>query len=355
MDENPELRDNAAPDSVVHEDVTSEPPSTVDGAAEWEESLPLAVRMARSVRVHWIFYFVIVFGIVADIGTKKLVFSIIDPPQREYVLKKEDGKTYVVPARGNEPNRFPGIPDGVDEKNVMRTVIPGFLNVRCSFNPGAMFGIFPTKAAFLILFTSVAVAIMLGIVHQFLMPTQYAMHISLGLIVAGAIGNLWDRLNFHAVRDFLDFHAGFWPGLANWLESVEWIGQSHWPTFNVADIFICVGVFTVFIKQVISGEGHMAAEGEAGGAVPQPVLDGTSPVPESGTGAAGDAGEQIIQTWDGPEVSDGDFSPPSAREADGPGIPDGPEPFPRILKPKPPEPPETPGAPETPEAPEASE
>lgn len=50
---------------------------------------------------------------------------------------------------------------------------------------------------------------------------------SLGLVLGGAIGNLIDRVRFRAVVDFLDFYVGDW----------------HWPAFNVADIAICVGAF----------------------------------------------------------------------------------------------------------------
>lgn len=50
---------------------------------------------------------------------------------------------------------------------------------------------------------------------------------SLGLVLGGAIGNLIDRIRYRAVVDFLDFYVGDW----------------HWPAFNVADIAICVGAF----------------------------------------------------------------------------------------------------------------
>ena len=48
----------------------------------------------------------------------------------------------------------------------------------------------------------------------------------LAFIAGGALGNLIDRVRFGAVVDFLDFH----------------IGGAHWPAFNVADVFICLGV-----------------------------------------------------------------------------------------------------------------
>ena len=59
---------------------------------------------------------------------------------------------------------------------------------------------------------------------------------SLLMIVGGAIGNLHDRLFFNAVPDFIDFH----------------IGNFHWFIFNVADIFITVGVISMIIFELIN-------------------------------------------------------------------------------------------------------
>lgn len=60
-----------------------------------------------------------------------------------------------------------------------------------------------------------------------------------GLVVGGALGNVWDRLRFGAVADFLDFHAfGF-----------------HWPAFNVADAAVVVGVILLIIQQFTAQKG----------------------------------------------------------------------------------------------------
>ncbi|MHC4662928.1 MAG: signal peptidase II [Planctomycetota bacterium] len=237
--------------------------------AEAEEKEPFFKRVRNSLRLHWVFYLIVALGLVLDIGTKKISFAVVDPPVRLYVFKKVEDRKIMVPAKPDEPHRFPAIPGNTPDERITRTVIPGFLNVRCSYNPGAMFGIFPTEVPFLILFTTIAVAVMLGIVHHILKPKQLAMHLALGMICAGALGNLWDRFHFHAVRDFLDFHLGFWPSLAKRLESIGWIGQSHWPTFNVADIFICIGVALVFIKQVIASEGQKLAKQEESATIVQ--------------------------------------------------------------------------------------
>ena len=59
----------------------------------------------------------------------------------------------------------------------------------------------------------------------------------LGLIVGGALGNVVDRLHFGAVMDFLDFHYE----------------NHHWPAFNLADSFICVGAFLLIILEINDG------------------------------------------------------------------------------------------------------
>jgi signal peptidase II len=55
------------------------------------------------------------------------------------------------------------------------------------------------------------------------------------MIFGGAIGNLYDRVFFKAVPDFIDFH----------------IGEFHWFIFNVADIFISLGVFFMILLELI--------------------------------------------------------------------------------------------------------
>ena len=54
------------------------------------------------------------------------------------------------------------------------------------------------------------------------------------MILGGAIGNLYDRVFFKAVPDFIDFH----------------IGEFHWFVFNVADIFITVGIIGIMIIEI---------------------------------------------------------------------------------------------------------
>ena len=103
-------------------------------------------------------------------------------------------------------------------------VIPGILDWKLVYNPGVAFGI--ELGRWPILF-AVVVGIVL-IVWLFLASSKTALsyHIGLGLILSGALGNLVDRLTEpFMVRDFIDFR--------------------FWPTFNLADAWLCVGVALV--------------------------------------------------------------------------------------------------------------
>lgn len=62
--------------------------------------------------------------------------------------------------------------------------------------------------------------------------------ISLGLIIGGALGNVIDRIRFGAVLDFLDFH----------------IATHHWPAFNLADSFICIGAGILILLELLNGQ-----------------------------------------------------------------------------------------------------
>lgn len=108
-------------------------------------------------------------------------------------------------------------------------VIGGFFNITYVRNPGAAFG-FLAGASPLFRYTffmAVTVAAILLILHYFRTsriedPLQVS---ALALILAGAVGNLIDRVRFGEVVDFLDVYAG----------------NHHWPAFNVADSAISVG------------------------------------------------------------------------------------------------------------------
>lgn len=111
------------------------------------------------------------------------------------------------------------------------SLIPGLINILRSKNEGVVFGLFPGKTNAFIVFSIIAIAI---IIYIYIKSDKslFASNFALGLVLAGAIGNLWDRIWYGYVRDFIDLHIG---------------NQYHWPTFNIADSLICIGIsFMVF-------------------------------------------------------------------------------------------------------------
>jgi signal peptidase II len=120
-------------------------------------------------------------------------------------------------------------------------VIPGLFHITLVTNRGALFGLFheladPYRGA---LFTVVPVmAIVMMLVFQYRTTIHDAVTQSgLALILGGALGNLVDRLRLGYVIDFLDV----------------FVGDHHWPAFNVADSCICIGVALLVIDLLARG------------------------------------------------------------------------------------------------------
>ncbi len=104
-------------------------------------------------------------------------------------------------------------------------IIPGFFNLRHDRNSGAAFGILADQRTFLILVTIVALVFIFF--YYFRFKHSGWMRISLGFLLGGAVGNFIDRIVLGEVVDFLQF------GIAS--------KRLYWPTFNVADISVCIG------------------------------------------------------------------------------------------------------------------
>lgn len=106
-------------------------------------------------------------------------------------------------------------------------VIPGFFYLVHVGNPGAAWSMFSGWSKPLAVLAAVTlVAIYLG--RRSLGLRLFPVQLSFGLLIGGIAGNLIDRLQYGYVIDFLDFHFGEW----------------RYPTFNVADCGICIGVIS---------------------------------------------------------------------------------------------------------------
>ncbi len=118
---------------------------------------------------------------------------------------------------------FKYLTDSHGPDNVVR--ITFFLNLALSGNEGGVFGLFQGSGIFFIVLSVLAVFVILW-VYVRSEGVNLLTTIAMGGILAGAVGNLIDRISCRYVRDFIDLH----------------IGTRHWPTFNLADVLICLGV-----------------------------------------------------------------------------------------------------------------
>jgi signal peptidase II len=123
-------------------------------------------------------------------------------------------------------------------------VVPGFFNLIRAENTGSAFSMLRGQWGFFIVVSGLALALLAYFSWTALRST-WRYQVALGLVASGVVGNLYDRVKFQHVRDFLDVYVSH-DGLAGWLR--ETVGTNHWPTFNVADAAICIGTVALLVK-----------------------------------------------------------------------------------------------------------
>ena len=110
--------------------------------------------------------------------------------------------------------------------------INSFLNFSLVWNSGIGFGILQLEAnIFYLLISIIITAINLILIYWMFTSSNYLESIFISIILGGALGNLFDRYYYSSVPDFIDLHY----------ESF------HWFTFNIADIFITIGIIGLII------------------------------------------------------------------------------------------------------------
>jgi signal peptidase II len=144
--------------------------------------------------------------------------------------------------------------DYLTKMAVLGSLAPGesralapFFNLVLVFNKGAAFSFLAAAEGWQTLFFA-SIAIVASVVIGFLIirnESKYLFCTGLALILGGALGNLYDRLVYGQVVDFLDFHVAGW----------------HWPAFNVADSAITVGAGILILESFL----HRPAGGKRGG------------------------------------------------------------------------------------------
>ena len=107
------------------------------------------------------------------------------------------------------------------------------------------------------LLVSVAAIAFIVTLYRRLQPKQYALKWGLPLVLGGALGNVFDRIRYGFVIDFIDYRADWIKKLNDLIQKKypAHIVTDHWPTFNVADIAICVGVALMAVDMLTSRRG----------------------------------------------------------------------------------------------------
>ena len=109
------------------------------------------------------------------------------------------------------------------------------LNIYLIWNEGIAFGLFSFDQSIFYNSLTVIIFVIVGFILFMLLKCKGIKKYSLLMIFGGAIGNLFDRIFYRAVPDFIDLH----------------INNFHWFIFNIADIFITIGVFLMILSEFI--------------------------------------------------------------------------------------------------------
>ena len=116
--------------------------------------------------------------------------------------------------------------------------INSFLNFYLVWNSGIGFGLASMEAnIYYNILTGIIVIVNVGLIYL-LIKSKGSYAYLLALIIGGSLGNLFDRIYYKAVPDFIDLH----------------LGNYHWFIFNVADIFITLGIIGLLIVELTRKE-----------------------------------------------------------------------------------------------------
>ena len=116
--------------------------------------------------------------------------------------------------------------------------INNFINIDLIWNTGIGFGFLSTESSLIYNLVSALVGVVIVILCYFTIISEVTDKLIYAIIIGGAIGNFYDRLIFNAVPDFIDLHYD----------------RYHWFTFNVADIFITLGIIIFLINEFLKNK-----------------------------------------------------------------------------------------------------
>jgi signal peptidase II len=140
-------------------------------------------------------------------------------------------------------------------------VIPDHLSFTLAYNRGGAWGLLQNASELVrrpfFVCVSIAAVVFIYSLYSRLTPSQRALKWGLPLVLGGALGNLADRIIRSSVVDFIDYRADWIRSMNHWVARMfgSWNVTDHWPTFNVADIWICIGVGLMAVDMMTSRRG----------------------------------------------------------------------------------------------------
>jgi len=185
-------------------------------------------------RASWILFLLVLLAVLAtDLVSKTLAFELVAPS----------------PVRLTDSVRLGASPIPPHEAIPL---IPSILSLKLTLNTGAIFGLGKGRQWFFIAVSMVAVLVLIRVFWVSRAQAR-VIHVALAMILAGAIGNLYDRVRFNAVRDLLwlfpEVKLPFgwrWSGGSTGDQLYPWI-------FNVADAGLVVGVVLMLVVMWSAG------------------------------------------------------------------------------------------------------
>ena len=114
--------------------------------------------------------------------------------------------------------------------------ITSFFNIVKVVNTGISFGMLNNIKYGQFILSTVVLCIVIFLIYLAWKTKEKFELFVYSLIIAGGFGNLYDRIVYGGVFDFLDFH----------------LGEYHWPAFNIADSLICIGVALIILKDLVN-------------------------------------------------------------------------------------------------------
>ena len=110
-----------------------------------------------------------------------------------------------------------------------------YLNINFIWNEGIAFGLVSFDQENLYNLLTILIILIIFFIFLMILKSSGLKKLALSIILGGALGNVFDRILYKSVPDFIDFH----------------VGEFHWFIFNIADVFITIGVFSMILFEFI--------------------------------------------------------------------------------------------------------